>query len=137
MRSGKKKEEWKGKKKASGNALAAATDLELDAATDLELDAATGSGLKCRLSEKEQLFCRLKGFCFECKKENKEVMGMARDHPNQDKKGAQGSSKPQKDQKKKEKFIKKKATANETETHESDVDTVTGESDDSPEEPKN
>src|SRR5882757_5635772 len=103
---------------------------------------ASGSGQnKRRLTDKENLECKLKNWCFECKRVGKEIVGFAKEHPNHKKESTSSSNQTQKtDSKKKTGFTKKKATVNKTkDAQETDADTVIKGLDEesSPEEAKN
>ena len=39
-----------------------------------------------KLTDKEFLYCKVNGLCFECKKINKQIWGLAKEHPNHPKK---------------------------------------------------
>ena len=50
-----------------------------------------------KLTDKEYLYCKVNGLCFKCKKINKQIWGLAKEHPNHPKKenvtsSASGSS---------------------------------------------
>jgi hypothetical protein len=92
---------------------------------------ASGSG-KRRLTDKENLECKLKNWCFECKRVGKEVVGFAKEHPDHKKEsGSSSNQSKKKDEKKKTSFTKKKASVNETkDAQETDADTAIGDSDD-------
>ena len=39
-----------------------------------------------KLTDKEYLYCKVNGLCFKCKKINKQIQGLAKEHPNHPKK---------------------------------------------------
>jgi len=95
-----------------------------------------------RLSNEDWEMCKVKGFCFICKKTGKDVLGLAKEHPNHPKreKTKEGGAKTNK---KEDKRNTKNKTANvkalNTE-HDSDVDKTAAsdsDSDDQPEGSKN
>jgi len=45
-----------------------------------------------KLTEKEFLYCKVNGLCFECKKVNRQIKGLAKDHPNHPQKESVTSS---------------------------------------------
>ena len=45
------------------------------------MGSASGSGSK-RLSDEDWELCKVKGLCFICKKIGKDVLGLAKEHPN-------------------------------------------------------
>jgi len=102
--------------------------------------AVTGSGLK-RLSDKDWEMCRIKGFCFVCKKIGKDVLGLAKEHPNHPPKERRRNEEPKtkkvdnKRDSKKKNTVSVKATdverdsdVDRTEVSDSDSEDQTGES---------
>jgi hypothetical protein len=96
-----------------------------------------------RLTDQEWEMCKVKGYCFICKKNGKEILGLAREHPNHP-----ARDKKEETTKTTQKYDKKKSTkrtagvrATESKDMDSDVDNKTAvmdsDSDDQPEGSKN
>jgi hypothetical protein len=90
------------------------------------------------LTDQEWEMCKVKGYCFICKKNGKEILGLAREHPNHP-----ARNKKEETTKTTQKYDKKKSTkrtagvrATESKDMDSDVDSKTAvtdsDSDDQP-----
>jgi len=96
-----------------------------------------------RLSDEDWEMCKVKGFCFICKKIGKDVLGLAKEHPNHPKREntKEGGAKNYKKDDKKKNTKNKTANVKALDTeHDSDVDKTAAsdsDSDDQPEGSKN
>jgi hypothetical protein len=96
-----------------------------------------GSGMK-RLSDEDWEMCKVKGFCFVCKKIGKDVLGLAKEHPNHPPKGKKVEDPKTKKVDSKTGFRKKTANVKAMDADmDSDVDKTQNEDSDSEEQAKN